>query len=133
MSFHIQGGPGFLLFVTVPVVPGVVAGVLLHSTFWAIATPVAMLTSLFALAAFGPKRKVTPEQFADELERHLLGTDGAWGWDDTTSVAIADNRLNGLRGKLSKFDYLRLPARRDELAEIIAALRRGDIPDVKDE
>src|SRR5438132_14304578 len=49
------------------------------------------------MSAFGLIRKVTPEQFADELERHLLGTDGEWGWDDTTSIAIADERLDNLR------------------------------------
>jgi len=80
------------------------------------------------MSAFGLIRKVTPEQFADELERHLLGTDGEWGWDDTTSIAIADERLDNLRGKLTKFDLLVLPQRRAELAGIIVALRRGEVP-----
>jgi hypothetical protein len=32
------------------------------------------------------KRKVSPEEFADELERHLDGTDNDNDWDRTSSV-----------------------------------------------
>lgn len=77
-----------------------------------------------------PKRRITPEQFADELERHLLGTEGRWDWDDTTSIAIADERLDRLRGGLSKFDSLARTKEQEELKAIIAALRRGEFPEV---
>jgi hypothetical protein len=76
------------------------------------------------------KRKVTPEQFAEELERHLLGTGGPWDWDDTTSVAIADERLERIRWELTKFDSLAQEEDKDELKAIIAALRRGELPEV---
>ena len=71
--------------------------------------------------------------FADQLEQHLLGTGGAWHWDNVTSVGIDDQRLDGLRVKLVKFDSLMLEERRTEFTEIIAALRRGEVPDVKDD
>lgn len=85
------------------------------------------------MGAWGPKHKTTPQQLADELERHLLGTGGTWDWDDTTSIAIADEQLDRLRRRLHKFDSLTLPEREREFREIIASLRRGEIPDVKDD
>ena len=77
------------------------------------------------------KRNITPQQFADELERHLFGTEGGWDWDNTTSRAIRDHRLDDLRAKLPKFDLLIREEPRKEFEGIIAALRRGEIPDVK--
>ena len=76
------------------------------------------------------KRKISPQQFADELERHLLGTEGKWDWDDTTSIAISDERLERIRQSLSKFDLLTRAKDRDELEAIIAALRRGEFPEI---
>ena len=78
-------------------------------------------------------RKITLSEFADELERHLLGTEGTWDWDDTTSLPLQNDALEKLRQKLPKFDLLVVTERRNELAEIIAALRRGEIPNVKSE
>ena len=113
------------------IVPAVLTAVVFHSAWFLIAMPFGLLLLWAAFVKWGPKRKVTPQKFADELEHHLLGTSGAWDWDDTTSVAIADQRLDILRCKLAKFDSLVLSDRREEFAEIIAALRRGEIPDVK--
>ena len=76
------------------------------------------------------KRKVSPEEFAEKLEKHLLGTEGKWDWDDTTSIALADERLERIRLGLSKFDLLSRMKNRDELEAIIAALRRGEFPDI---
>jgi hypothetical protein len=76
------------------------------------------------------KRNVTPQQFADELEGHLVGSGGAWDWDRTTSSTIRDERLDKLRGTLPKFDSLILEENRREFEEIIAALRRGEVPEV---
>jgi hypothetical protein len=67
------------------------------------------------------KRKLSPQQYADELERHLLGNEDKWDWDDTTSIAIADERLERIRRGLSKFDLLTRGKDRDELKAIIAA------------
>jgi len=68
------------------------------------------------------KLKLSPRQFADELERHLLGTEGKWDWGDTTSIAIADERLERIRRGLPKFDLLTRGKDRDELKAINAAL-----------
>jgi len=76
------------------------------------------------------KRQLKPEQFADELERHLLGTQGKWEWDDTTSIAIADQRLERIRLGLAKFDRLSRANDRDELKALIEALRRSEFPEV---
>jgi len=76
------------------------------------------------------KRKVSPEEFAEELEKHLLGTEGKWDWDYITSVALADERLERIRLGLSKFDLLSRTKNRDEFEAIIAALRRGEFPEI---
>lgn len=55
------------------------------------------LALLSLLPQFPPSCKVTLEQFADELERHLLGTECEWDWDDVISVVIADERLERIR------------------------------------
>ena len=103
---------------------------LLHSVVWAIVWPAGIIVLMLVLAALPTKRKVTPQQFADELERHLLGTEGPWDWDDTTSVRIADERLERLRCTLSKYDSMALEKDREELQKIIVALRRGEVPEV---
>jgi hypothetical protein len=115
------------------VVPGVIVAAHFHSLFWGIAWPVGLLAALIILGKITPGRTVTPQQFADELERHLLGTEGGWDWDDVTSSRIADPKLDRLRGRLQKFDTFALPEWENEFKEIIAALRRGEIPEVKDD
>jgi len=111
----------------------------LHNPAWLIAVPLGIFGLIIAVAFFFGtlerlfgigRRKVTPEQFAEELESHLLGTGGEWDWDDTTSVVIADARLEELRLMLPKFDSLKLERDRDELRVIIETLRRGEIPKV---
>ena len=95
---------------------------------WTI-VPFGIIVLVFLLAALPikRKRKVTPEEFADELEKHLLGTEGKWDWDDVTSVAIADDRLELIRRGLPKFDRLSDEKDREELRALIAALRRGEV------
>jgi hypothetical protein len=76
------------------------------------------------------KRKVSPEQFAEALEKHLLGTEGKWDWGDTTSIALADERLERIRLGLPKFDRLTRAPVREEFEAIIAGLRRGEFPEI---
>jgi hypothetical protein len=76
------------------------------------------------------KRKASPEEFAEELEKHLLGTEGKWDWDYITSVTLADERLERIRLGLSKFDLLSRTKDRNEFEAIIAALRRGEFPEI---
>ena len=133
MAIHLQGGAGCFFVQVILIVPAIAAAVIFHSAWLLVIVPSGLLVLGVALGKWGPKRKVTPEQFADELEPHLLGTGGAWHWDDVTSVGIDDKRLERLRAKLAKFDNLILEERRIEFTQIIAALRRGEVPDVKDD
>jgi hypothetical protein len=109
-------GPGFLL------------DYFLHSVVWMLLTPPLLIIAMLLVAALGSKRKITFEQFADRLEKHLFGTEGPHDWDDTTSVTLADERLEILRQGLADFDLLSTAEKREELRRIIEALRRGEVP-----
>jgi hypothetical protein len=130
MSIRLSPGFGCVVVLAILLVPGAITAYVTNSPKWLILVPLGTVLLVIIFAAFGRKRKVTPEQYALELERHLLGTEGEWDWDDTTSVAIADPRLEALRLRLSKFDSLS-DDRRAEFADIIASLKRGDVPKVK--
>ena len=62
----------------------------------------------------------------------MHGTEGGWDWDNFTSIRIRDKRLDHLRQKMVKYDSLVSLTRRDEFSKIIAALRRGEIPDIEE-
>ncbi len=130
MAIHLSGGSGCAALLFVLFGPAILTAYFLHSLIWLIIIPIGIIVIALIEAALPIKRKVTLDQFAEELERHLLGTEDTWDWDDTTSVAIADERLEGLRGALPKFDSLSLEKDKDELKAIIAALRRGEVPNV---
>ena len=110
--------------------PAALTAYVLHSLAWLVIVPLGITVLAFFIAALPSKRKVTPEQFADELESHLLGTGGRWDWDDTISVTIADPRLEQVRSRLgTNLDSLSHEKDKDELRAIIAALRRGELPE----
>ena len=102
----------------------------LHSWGWFFASAIAQ-AALLGLMVFGrgEKRDVTPQELADELERHLIGNEGPYDWDATTPVAVADERLNLLIPRLIEYDRLDTAEKREEFRKIIDALRRGEIPD----
>jgi len=125
MAFRGWGCVGLFAFLFVP---GLVLAYLLHSTWWIVATPLGLIILMLAVAALPIKRKITPQKWADELEKHLLGTDGPYGWDDATSVTLADPQLENLRSRLYDFDQINTPEKREEFRQIIEALRRGEIP-----
>jgi hypothetical protein len=129
MALHIRL-PGCMVIL---VVIGAITTLVTGSPNWLVMAPVIVIVLAILVALLPIKRKVSPERLADELEAHLLGTEGPWDWDDTTSIAIADPRLRRLQASLHKLDSLLLEEHRDELKEIIAALRRGEIPDVTPE
>jgi hypothetical protein len=114
-------------------VPAAVAAYLLNDPKWLVIIPIGIVALAVVVAALPSKRKVTPEDWALDLERHLLGTDGTWGWDDAISVRLADPRLEALRTKMPKFDSLASEERRSEFAAIVAALKRGEILEVDDD
>jgi hypothetical protein len=131
VAIHLHGGSGCAVLLIALIAPGVLLAALLHSAVWVFAVPASLIVAMLIVAVLPIPRKVTPHKFADELERHLLGTEGPWDWDDTISVRIADKRLEILRLSFGgRFDTLARQEDRDELGVIIAALRRGEIPDV---
>ena len=130
MSFHLQLYPPKILdwavVLLVLFLPAALAAYLMHSLKWFVGVPFGIIVLMLFIAALPSKRHVTAEQFADELERHLLGTEGRWDWDDATSVRIADPRLEAVRLRLGEnLDSLSSDEDKDELRAIIADLRRG--------
>jgi hypothetical protein len=125
---RVSGGWGCVVLIVLIIVPGCVAAYFLGSARWILIGPFIIGALMVIVAALPIKRKVTAQQWADELEKHLLGTDGAFGWDDAISVRLADERLENLRARLPDFDSLGTPEKREEFRGIIEALRRGEIP-----
>jgi hypothetical protein len=126
---RLSNGWGYVLFIGYLVVPGLIAGYFLHSSSWILLGPLYMAGLMLVIAALPFWRKVTPQAWADELEKHLLGTEGPYDWDDATSVRLADKRLENLRRRLTPdFDMLETPEKREEFRQIIEALRHGEIP-----
>lgn len=130
MGFHLQLYPpkfwDWVIVLLVLFAPAALMAYALHSLVWFVVVSIGIIVVALCIAALPLKRKVTPEQFADELERHLLGTEGPWDWDDTSSVAIADPQLEEVRLRLGpNLDSLSEDKDKDELRAIIAALRRG--------
>jgi hypothetical protein len=135
MRFHLQLYPpkfsSWAIVLLVLFLPATLTASVLHNLAWLVVVPVGIILLAFFIAALPIKRKVTPEQFADELETHLLGTGGPWDWDDTTSVAIADPRLEEVRSRLGpNLASLSHEEDKDQLRAIIAALRRGELPEM---
>jgi hypothetical protein len=134
MGFHLQLYPpkfwDWLVVLLSLFLPAAGTAYVLHSLAWFIVVPFGIIVLAFLVAALPSKRKITPQQFADELEKHLLGTEGKWDWDDVTSVAIADHRLELIRWELRRFDSLLDEKDREELRRLIATLRRGEVPEV---
>lgn len=134
MSVHLHGGSGCAILLIALVTPGVVVAYLSHSAQWVVIVPVGLAVLMLVIAALPIGRKVSPEQFAHELQRHLLGLEGKWDWDDVISVRISDERLEQLRLSIgTRFDSLARQEDRDELGAIIAALQRGEVPIIKSE
>jgi hypothetical protein len=130
MAIRLSGLPGCAAALLVLFGPALLVTYLTHSLIWLIAVPFVIILVALLVAAIPSKRKVTPEQFADELERHLLGTEGPWDWDDVTTIAIADERLERIRWELSRFDSLSQEKDREELKALVAAIRRGELPEL---
>ncbi len=129
MRIRLNNGAGCVVLLGILVVPGLVAVRVFHSPVWAILGPVAVVAVIIGIEALPLKRKVTPLEFADELECHLNGTDNDDGWDRTSSVKIAHPMLEEVRRSLSdRFDSLSNPEDREEFCQIIEALRRGEFP-----
>jgi hypothetical protein len=136
MALHRSHRYGCAVLLLVLFVPATLTAYLMHSAIWLIVVPpgiialvmiVAMLTALL-VAVLDIKAKLTPGQFADKLETHLLVWTEGKGNDDTLPFEIADERLERLAWEIQAFD-LRVERDKDKLRAIIAALRRGEVPE----
>jgi hypothetical protein len=137
MAIRRSGGWGCAVVLLVLFVPAILTAYFLQSVIWLIIIPfgtialvmiIAMLAAL-SVAVFDIRPKLTPEQLADKLERHLLFCTESKDDDDTLPFAIADERLERLVWEIQAFD-LRVERDKDKLRAIIAALRRGEVPEV---
>lgn len=105
--------------------PGFVAAWARHNFVWALVGPVITVALMLAIAALPLRRKVTPQAYADELQRHLDGLDDDDDWDETSNVRVANPRLEEIRLSLSSgFDSLSSEADRKELQQVIDRARR---------
>ena len=118
MPIQLQGLSRYfaLAFLFALSVAAFVAAYFLHS--WIVLAPIGLVVLILIVAALPIKRKVTPEQWAGELEQHLLGTGGAWAWDHAVSVRLSDPRLENLRIRLlNGFDTLQTHEKRGTAAD----------------
>jgi len=134
--------PGIVIFLLVLFVPAALMAYVLHNPAWLVAIQIALFVLILALAfVFGTlerlfgigRRKGTPEEFANALEKCLLGEEPERGWDEPMDVTLADPRLEQVRQSLClRPNLYRLSTEKDkdELRAIIVSLRRGDLPDV---
>lgn len=125
---HLGNPLGCLALIAFVFGPGFIVAHFTGSAVWILITPLATVLVMFGLAVLPIKRKITPQRWADQLEKHLLGTEGPYDWDDATSVRMADEWMENLRSRLADFDLLDTPQKREELRRIIETLRRGEIP-----
>ena len=131
-SIHIGNGLGCLLVIVVVFGPGVFVSTILHNGRWAILLPIATIGVFLGIAALPSGRNISPQQYADELERHLRGEDSDDDWDRTGSVRLKNPRMEELRRSLpDSFDDLRTEEDRLSLARVIEALRKGELPEVR--
>lgn len=129
-----------IIFVLFLLVPAALMAYVLHNPAWLVGVPVGIFGLILAAAlVFGTlerlfgigRRKGTPEEFANALEKYLLGEEPERGWEEPMEVTLADPRLEEVRRRLCLSPNLyRLTTEKDrnELRAIIAALRRGDLP-----
>jgi hypothetical protein len=77
MGFHLQLYPpklsAWVIVLLVLFLPATLTAYFLHNLAWLVVVPFGIIFLVLFIAALPLKRKVTPAQFADELESHLLG------------------------------------------------------------
>src|ERR1700680_4850863 len=61
---------GCLVFIAYLFVPGLILAYVLHSYSWILIGAALMVGLMLTIAALPIKRKITPQQWADELEKH---------------------------------------------------------------
>jgi hypothetical protein len=130
MTVRISNPWGLAVLAAVVFGPGVLVSSVTGEMRWLILLPVGTVAIMLAFAALPIGRKVTPLEYAEELERHLLGDDDDAQWDQTSCVRLSDPKLERLRRSLpDAFDALEDPTDRNELKSIVEALRHGEYPE----
>jgi hypothetical protein len=130
MAIRISGLSGCATVLLVLFGPALLVAYLSHSLIWLIVMPFATILVAFVVAASKPKRKLTPDQFADRLEKYLLNPENEMDWDDVMCISVADERLERILWQLWKLDSEPREKQKEELKAVIAAIRRGDLPEV---
>lgn len=130
MDFRVSKPLGCVLLVGLLFGPGIFATYFSGSLIWLFAMPLATIVGLFVLANSLPKRNLTPDQFADELERRLSKLGDTMNLDDVLSISVADERLGRVLTQLRELEYAPMEKQTEELKSAIAAIRRGDLPEV---
>jgi hypothetical protein len=128
MAIEFSNAFGCVVLLAILIAPGAIAAYISGNSNWLWISPIAVSALLLLIAALPIKRKITPQEFAVELEQCLNGTAGGWGWDDTLSPRIADQQLDQLRirllERLGTTDW-----RPEQVAAMVEQLKRGEIPD----
>jgi hypothetical protein len=111
---------------------------LLASPVWLLVIPIGIIVLLilcihireFDCQPDLAEARTTAEQFADALEKHLLGKDDSMQWEDLSFTRIADERLAQIQRDRWRFDSLSTEQEKKELEALIAAIRSGSPPEV---
>ena len=124
---------GCFVLLVLSFVPGLIVAYFTHSSVWILAGPPISVVLMLILAALPLYRRVTPQEWGGQLEKFLLGTDGAWDFDDVLCVRLADKRLENLRSRIvseliNPYKWLDTAEKREEFKQIVDALKRGEIP-----
>jgi hypothetical protein len=115
-------------------VPAVATSYFLDSPVWLLIIPPGIVVAFISFAVVAgfifPKPKLTAEQFADALERHLLEKDDGDEWDNLSYGAVTEECLKQIQWELWRFDSLSTEADKEQLKSLIAAIRSGSLPEV---
>jgi hypothetical protein len=111
------------------ILPGVIAGLVLRSWAWGIGIPAVLIAIVGVIIAMRRKRRDTPQEWAVPLEKHLLGTESPYEWEEATSKPFADKKLENLRTRIAQeYKALDTSGKKEAFRRIVETLKRGEIP-----
>jgi hypothetical protein len=111
------------------IAPGVVVGLVLQSWAWGIGIATALSGIVGAVIVYRRQHRLTPQKWASQLERHLLGTEGPYDWAEATSKPFANKKMESLRIRIAQeYKALDTPEKKEAFRNIVEALKRGETP-----